>query len=234
MKRIFLLTLAVLFAFSLSACGIEAPPEETTAATTEPIESTVIFCGADVLMWDDFDYSTLSLPDYKAENPVRYLSTDASGFPCDGWQDFGLSGEICTVTVPQQMSYTYQMYSWFVRNGIESLYPGQVLPTDPAELADWLGEFWLDVRNGIWYSMLGEKPASAWLDSADILTTDSGIEICRAKYTLTLNGGESQDWLLYLMCEDGSASALGIRINENAETVTALADAIIGSYKAKN
>ncbi len=240
---------ASLLCSALISCGAPATPDVTSATATTtsgttasegqsatsytPPETSAIICGPEVLMSDDFNYSTLSLPDYKAENPVRYQKQDETFGGYDGRQDFGRSGEICTVPTPQRSTYTYQMYSWFIRNDITHLYPNTTLPSDPIAMAEWLAEYWEDGRNALWYSMMDEKPHRVELTGTEALTAEGGTAFCRARYSVSDREDKTSDWALYILCEEGTASVLGIRISEAPETVIGLTDTIIRSYQSR-
>ena len=163
--------------------------------------------------------------DFVRENPVRYYAVDERFGPYDGWRYFGAKGEIQTVSVPERSTYTSQMYSSFVRNDIGRIYT-EALPTDAATLAAYM----LENGKSFWQSM-NASPFSLTLKETKMMTV-SGISLCRAIYTLTENG-RTADWIVYFLCEGDTASAFAVRPNDSFDTVLAMADRIVGTYRAK-
>ena len=174
-----------------------------------------------------FDYSSLKLPDYRTENPVRYLGVDSRGMQSNGWQDFGLSGELRTVPQAMGSTYLYQTYSYFIRNDLTHLYPRDPIPSDPAALAEWLTDIRKSGRRALWYSM-GILPSAVELTGYETMTAESGAALGRASYLL-----DGEKWVLYILCEEGTASVFGICPNEDAEYVYSFTDGIAKSYRLK-
>lgn len=176
---------------------------------------------------DGFAYSSLTLPDYRAINPVRYLGVDERGMQTDGWQDFGTSGELRTVPQAMGSTYLYQTYSYFIRNDLTHLYPRDPIPSDPAALAEWLTDIRKSGRRALWYSM-GSLPTAVELTGSEKMIAESGVTLARASYLL-----DGKKWVLYILCEEGTASVFGICPNEDAEYVYSFTDGIAKSYRLK-
>ena len=176
------------------------------------------------------DYSTLILPDYRVQNPVRYSGVDDRGYRTDGWQDFGLLGEIRTVPIPMGMTYTYQAYSYFIRNDLTHLYPNETLPQTPDALAIWLADISEPGRRAVWKSMNAGLPHTIELISCEELTTaDEGTTLGKATYL-----ADGQRWVFYLLCENGTASVFAVRPNDEGDFVINFTDAIAVSYRVKS
>ena len=177
---------------------------------------------------DGFAYSSLTLPDYRASNPVRYLGVDSRGMQTDGWQDFGRSGELRTTPQPMGSTYLYQTYSYFIRNDLTHLYPSTALPSDPETLAQWLTEIGQSGRRALWYSMGNRLPQSIELTAYETITADSGAALGRATYLL-----DGEKWILYILCEEGTASVMAVLPNEDQAYVYSFTDSIAKSYRLK-
>jgi len=160
------------------------------------------------------------------ENPIRYCEQTDFG-PANGWQNFGKNGEIRTITQPIGSTVVYDLYSYFIRNGIDSLYE-EALPTDANALASFLTEKNENGKHPLWES-LGTSPDSVSLTASSPLYGGFPL-IHRAEYTLTEDGRETK-WIVYLLSEEGSHSAFSIRVNSSYDTVRRLADAIAYSYR---
>jgi hypothetical protein len=180
---------------------------------------------------DDYDYTVLSFPNYLAENPVRYLQTDPFGMQFDGWQDFGPVGEIQTHPWTM-MTYTYQMYSYFIRNDLQSLYADITLPSSLAEMPTWIAQPTEDGRRILWYSMAARAlPSSITLKAVETLaSSDEATNFIRAEYEVVF-AETSQRWIVYFMDTDGIYSSYSIRVNELYENVRGITDAMVSSYR---
>ena len=205
-----------------------------TATTTAP-ETTVNHVWGTAQNWgelsptsDGFDYSTLTLPDYRAINPVRYMGVDNRGMQTDGWQDFGLSGELRTPPQPIGSTYLYQTYSYFIRNDLTHLYPNDTIPSTPKELAEWLTDIGETGRRALWYS-IGALPNTVELTAYEELTAEGGTVLGKATYR---HSGDT--WTVYLLCEEGTASVLVIEPNDTGDYVIAFTDSIARSYRGKS
>lgn len=176
---------------------------------------------------DGFDYSSLALPDYRTINPVRYLGVDSHGMQTNGWQDFGLSGELRTTPQPKGSTYLYQTYSYFIRNDLRHLYPNDTIPATPEALAEWLTEIGEHGRRALWFSM-NSLPQTVELTDFDQLVTENGAVLGKATYRL-----DGEVWVVYLLCEENTASALAIRPNDEGDYVIAFTDGIAKSHRRK-
>lgn len=164
-------------------------------------------------------------PDFAGENPVRYYAEDERFGPYDGWRYFGVKGEIQTVSVPAQSTYTYQMYSSYVRNDIGRIYT-DALPTSPAMLAAYM----LENGTAFWQSM-GCTPFAITAKEGEMMKVN-GIPLYRIIYSVK-ESSRSSDWIVYFLCEGDVASAFAVRPNESFDSVLAMADRIIGTYREK-
>lgn len=176
---------------------------------------------------DDFDYGSLTLPDYRTWNPVRYMGVDNRGMQSDGWQDFGLTGELRTIPQPMGSTYLYQTYSYFIRNDLTHLYPNDTIPTTPEALAEWLTEIGERGRRSLWYS-IGALPNTVELTAYEELAADGGIAIGKATYR---HSGDT--WTVYILCESNTASVLVIDPHDEGDYVIAFTDAIAKSYRVR-
>lgn len=177
---------------------------------------------------DDAVYSDMILPNYFENNPVRYLDVDIRGFEYNGWQDFGLRGEIRTNAQNPQTTYVSQMYSYYIRNDLKHLYPDIELPKELAKLPEWLADTTADGRRAFWYSM-GRLPESIELVSFSELTNESGsMKFVKAEYRVS-----GEDWVIYFMEDEGVYSAYAVKANESFDFVKTHSDTIIKSYQSK-
>lgn len=212
MKKIGLLFLFAFFAFALVACG-----KETTTTGV-----------------DDYDYTQLSFPNFSAINPVRYTAKNEQDMDYLGWQDFGTTGEIETHPWPM-MTYTYQMYSYFLRTDLQQFYVDVPLPEEIADLPAWIADTTQDGRRVLWYSMMASSlPDSITLKDTETLTSENGIQtFLRAEYEVC-EGETQSDWIIYFMDVEGIYSSFAIRVNESYDTVMSTADFIVQTYQLKN
>ena len=177
---------------------------------------------------DSFDYISLTLPDYRAINPVRYMGVDSRGEKNDGWQDFGTAGELRTIPQPMGSTYLYQTYSYFIRNDLRHLYPNDVIPSTPEALAEWLTEICESGRRALWYS-IGALPSTVELTAYEELSAEGGTVIGKATYR---HSGDT--WVVYILCEEGTASVLVIDPHDDREYVIAFTDGIAASYRVRS
>ncbi|MDD3477904.1 MAG: hypothetical protein PHP32_03430 [Candidatus Izemoplasmatales bacterium] len=211
MKRIGFWMLVMLQAITLLACT----------------EKTTISTGV-----DQYDYASLSFPNYSSINPVRYLDVDDNGMEYNGWQDFGLTGEILTHPWPW-MTYTYQMYSYYIRTNLQALYVDVTLPTSLESLPQWLTDCQTDGHRILWYSMGQSLPGTIELLCTETLTTTHGNQtMIRAEYEIS-NNEITEQWIVYLMDVDGVFSAYSVRVNESYDDVLSTTDMIALSYQIK-
>ncbi len=164
-------------------------------------------------------------PDFAGENPTRYYAEDERFGPYDGWRYFGVKGEIQTVSVPEQSTYTSQMYSSYVRNDIGRIYT-DTLPTSPAMLAAYM----LENGTAFWQSM-GCSPFAITAKDGEMMKVN-GIPLYRMIYSIKENA-RSSDWIVYFLCEGDTASAFAVRPNESFDFVLSMADRIVGTYREK-
>lgn len=179
---------------------------------------------------DDFDYNSLSFPDYTTDNPVRYLSVDDEGQEYNGWQDFGLTGEIETHPWPM-MTYTYQMYSYYIRNDLQDLYAEITLPDNISELPEWIANITENGHRILWFSMGRNVPDDIVLLDTETLTSTNGIQtFLRVEYNVTIDDSVEQ-WIVYFMEVDGIFSSYSIRVNESYDMVKSTTDSMVQSYQ---
>ncbi len=202
MKKAVLLLLALVTAFALCACG----------------SST-----------DTYDYSSYVFPNYSEINPIRYLEKNERGHDCNGWQDMGTTGEIRTVGVAMGDTATYQFYSWYIRNDLQSLYGNVELPSSIEKMPGFLVS-----GNGhavLWRSM-GLTPDSIKLLGTKKISGENK-DFLLARYELT-TGDTVKLCLVYLMQEGETFSACSfLTMPADEELVTNLADGIVGTWKTK-
>jgi len=208
MKKAFTFLLAVLFAIALTSCM-----GETTV--------------------DTYDYQQVSFPDFTAINPVRYAGVNDLGQEYLGWQDFGTAGEIMTQPW-SRMTYTYQMYSYFLRNDLQQFYVDVPLPKELGDLPEWIADTTKNGRRVLWFSMMASTlPDSITLLDTETLASENGIQtFLRAEYQVT-TGDVQRDWIVYFMDEEGTYSSFAIRVNEFHDTVMSTGDFLIKSYQLK-
>ncbi len=189
-----------------------------------------------VILHPNAEYNGTLFPDYKTENPVRYLEESTLG-KSNGWQDFGTVGEIRTVTVPIGSTYVYQMYAYYLRNDLSHIYPKEALPETLAELPAWLTDTLTAGRRSFWYSMGGRLPERITLEATTAVTSENGAAtFIRAEYKVHINNGSDErveDWVIYLMEENGVYSAYAVVANENFEFVRSYTESIVKSYREK-
>ena len=208
MKKAFTFLLAGLFAIALTSC---------TGETTV----------------DTYDYQQLAFPDFSAVNPVRYAGVDDLGQEYLGWQDFGTTGEIMTHPWPW-MTYTYQMYSYFLRNDLQQFYVDVPLPDEIGDLPEWMADTTKNGRRVLWFSMMARTlPDSITLLDTETLTSENGLQtFLRAEYRV-VSGEDQTDWIIYFMDVEGTYSSFAIRVNEFYDTVMSTGDILIKSYQLK-
>ena len=182
------------------------------------------------------EYNGMKLPDYKAENPVRYLEEGDMG-RSNGWQDFGPVGEIRTITVPIGSTYIYQMYSYYIRNDLTHLYSNWTLPSSLEELPEWLADTEAVGRKSFWYSMGYRLPANIAVENVTEITSEDGnINFIAAEYKIQLRDGENEkeeSWIIYFMQEYGVYSAYAVVAHENFDFVKSYSESIVKSYQIK-
>lgn len=182
---------------------------------------------------DDYDYSVLAFPNYMAENPVRYLQTDDFGMQYDGWQNFGPEGEIQTHPWTM-MTYIYQMYSYFIRNDLQSLYADIALPDALEAMPNWIAQTGEDGHRILWYSMTARTlPSSITLLDVQTLTAlDESTVFLRAEYDIVVTDA-TQRWIVYFMETDGVFSSYSIRVNELVDNVRSITEGMAKTYRLK-
>lgn len=189
-----------------------------------------------VILPPNAEYNGTIFPDYKAENPVRYLEESDMG-KCNGWQDFGLTGEIRTITVPVGSTYVYQMYSYYIRNDLSTIYSAESLPDAIEDLPEWLSDTVTVGRRSFWYSMGGRLPQTVTLKSTAVVSTENGTgTFLKAEYTVRIADGANEreeDWVIYFMEEDGTYSVFAVMANENFTFVKSYSESIVKSYQKK-
>jgi hypothetical protein len=212
MKRLGTLMMSAMLTLLLFAC----------------IQTTTLTTGT-----DDFDYSVLSFPSYMAENPVRYLQTNDFGMPFDGWQNFGPEGEIQTHPWPWT-TYAYQMYSYFIRNDLQSLYSGLSLPERLDEMPEWIAQTNEDGHRILWFSMTARTLPSSitLLDVQTLLAEDPSAVFLRAEYDIIVSDA-TQRWIVYFMETNGLFSSYSIRVNEMVDNVRVITDGMVKTYRVK-
>ncbi len=189
-----------------------------------------------VIMHPNAEYNGMLFPDYKAENPVRYLDESDMG-KSNGWQDFGLNGEIRTITVPIGSTYVYQMYSYYIRNDFTHIYSDEDLPDKLEKLPKWLTDTATVGRRSFWYSMGGRIPENVTLElTAAITSEDGSMNFIKAEYKIQIKDGASkkeENWVVYFMEEEGVYSAFAVVANENFDFVKSYSQTIVKSYQKK-
>lgn len=189
-----------------------------------------------VVMHPNAEYNGKIFPDYKAENPVRYLDMTNMG-ESNGWQDFGINGEIRTITVPIGSTYVYQMYSYYIRNDLTHIYADEELPDSLYELPEWLSDTVTVGRRSFWYSMGGRIPENISVEATTkVMSENSEMHFIKAEYKIQIKDGSNEkkeNWVIYFMEEDGVYSAYAVLANENFDFVKAYTEAIVKSYQIK-
>ena len=182
------------------------------------------------------EYNGTVFPDYIAENPVRYLE-ESNMEKSNGWQDFGLNGEIRTITVPVGSSYVYQMYSYYIRNDLKHIYWNEDLPDILEKLPEWLSDTESASRRTFWYSMGLRIPVDITLVATTEITSENGImKFIKAEYKVQIKDGskeKEENWVIYFMEEEGVYSAYAVLANENFDFVKSYSESIVKSYQIK-
>lgn len=179
----------------------------------------------------------IALPNYSKENPVRYLEQTPMG-QANGWQDFGVSGEMRTIPVPIGSTYTYQMYAYYIRNDLRHLYSNEALPDSIYDLPEWLAYTETTKRIAFWYSMSGRLPEDITLTSTrEIVSENREMSFIAAEYKVKvkLHGSteREENWVIYFMEEDGVYSSFAVIANENFDFVKTYTESIVKSYQEK-
>lgn len=189
-----------------------------------------------VITHPNAQYNGMLFPDYKAENPVRYLEETSMG-KANGWQDFGTKGEIRTITVPMGSTYVYQMYSYYIRNDLSHIYADEELPDKLEDLPRWLTDTMTVGRRSFWYSMGGRLPKSISLEATSNITSeDGGMQFIKSEYKTIIdgnNGEKEESWVIYFMEENGVYSAYAVVTNDDFDFVKSYTETIVKSYKQK-
>ncbi len=226
----------------ISATGVIHQPDHETGDVTVTLTATItsgsvtqlkVFTATVLALpgSDDFDYNALSFPSFSAMNPVRYLEKDLMGNDVNGWQDFGLTGEIKTHPWART-TYTYQMYSYFLRNNLQDLFAGVTLPEELDDLPEWFADTEGDGHRVLWFSM-GAMPTEIRLIRTESLVSTNGIQtfLC-AEYEITVNDVQ-QPWIVYFMETEGTFSSYAVRVNEMYDFVKSTTDFIVQTYQLK-
>ena len=181
---------------------------------------------------DDYDYNALSFPDYLQMNPVRYLDEGYKGL-FNGWQDFGLTGELQTKPWPQTTP-SYQNYSYFIRSNLQEMYKNVDLPTTITELPIWLTQTKQHGHRILWFSMMERTLPDHidWTSYSTIQNRDKNQSFIRVHYNVYVGETRTQ-WILYLMEVDGVYSSFAIRVNESYDMSLTIGEIIIKSYQPK-
>jgi hypothetical protein len=223
MKKITIVIALMLFMIVFVSCSIESSESTTSISTISTTQTEII---------DYYPYSSLTFPNYSILNPIRYLSEDERGLKYNGWQDFGYSGEILTHPWPWT-TYTYQMYSYYIRNDLQLLYSSISLPDKLEDIPQWITQSNQDGRRIIWYSMGSRLPEVITLLRTDLITSNNQINtFLRAEYTVEVNE-IIEHWIIYFMEEDGIYSSYSVRVNEYYESVLITTSSMIQSYQKK-
>jgi hypothetical protein len=181
---------------------------------------------------DYYAYATLQFPNFGALNPVRYRQVDAMGFEFDGWQDFGPDGEIQTHPW-SWMTYTYQMYSYYLRNDLIAVYHNVLLPSALDELPEWIAQTTEDGHRILWYSMGLRLPKIITILATQALTAnDDDQTFLRVEYEVTVDDG-LESWIVYFMDAGDTFASYAVRVNELYETVRDTTDAMVKTYRPK-
>ncbi|MCK7487206.1 MAG: hypothetical protein MZU97_18105 [Bacillus subtilis] len=210
MKKIGILWLGCFLAVAFAACS------KTTTTT---------------LGTDEYAYSALTLPNFSTLNPVRYLQVDPMGNQFDGWQDFGIVGEIQT-NPWTRMTYTYQMYAYYLRNDLRDLYADVTLPDLLTDMPEWIARTDADGRRILWYSM-GRLPESITILNTTTLSSNSETEtFLRVEYDTSV-AGVIEHWIIYFMETNDTFASYTIRVNESYEMVRDTTDMLVKTYRIK-
>ena len=188
------------------------------------------------LIHPNAEYNGTIFPDYVAENPVRYLEESSMG-KSNGWQDFGLTGEIRTITVPLGSSYVYQMYSYYIRNDLKHIYWNEELPDTLEKLPEWLSDTNSAGRRSFWYSMGLRIPVDITVEATTEITSENGlVQFIKVEYMVQIKDGSNEKeehWVVYFMEEDGVYSAYAVLANENFDFVKSYTESIVKSYQKR-
>jgi len=177
-------------------------------------------------------YRGMVFPNYSKENPVRYLEEGAMG-KSNGWQDFGTTGEIRTITVPVGSIFVYQMYSYYIRNDLRHIYSAEELPNKLEDLPAWLADTEAEGRKAFWYSMGRRLPEHIAVEGRTAIAAENGaMQFVSAEYKVRLDGKE-ENWVVYFIEEDGVYSAFALEINQNYAFVKSYSESIVKSYQKK-
>lgn len=189
-----------------------------------------------VITHPNAEYNGMVFPDYITENPIRYLEESDMG-KSNGWQDFGISGEIRTVTVPVGSTYVYQMYSYYIRNDLSHIYSEEDLPDMLEKLPLWLADVTADGRKSFWYSMSNKLPENITVEATTEITSENGaMRFIKAEYKVLIKDGpneKEENWVIYFMEEDCVYSAYAVIANENFDFVKSYSETIVKSYQTK-
>lgn len=204
------------------------------AVITLTILSTLalVSCQKPELVTDTYSYTELSFPDYSSLNPVRYTEDDVMG-PYNGWQNFGENGEIQTIPYPMMSTYTYQMYAYYLRTDLQSLYGDILLPSTISDLSTFVANISEYGSRILWYSMGRSLPENVKiLSSETLMNTCENQTFLEVEYLLTSEGNEEQ-WIVFFMEEDGVFSSYSVRSNEMYDSVKEFVEDIVKTYQIK-
>lgn len=223
MKKIAIATALMLMMIVLVSCSVDGFHSTTSISTISTTQEEYI---------DSYPYQPLTFPNYSMQNPIRYLNEDERGFQYNGWQDFGYSGEILTHPWPWT-TYTYQMYSYYIRNDLQLLYSSISLPEKLEDLPQWITQTNQEGRRIIWYSMGSRLPEVITLLRTEIITSNNQINtFLRAEYTVEANE-LLERWIIYFMEESGIYSSYSVRVNEYYDLVLTTTTSMVQSYQQK-
>lgn len=193
---------------------------------------TLVSCQKQEIVTDNYPYTELSFPDYSSLNPVRYTDEDMMG-PYNGWQNFGENGEIRTIPYPMMSTYTYQMYAYYIRNDLQSLYGDILLPDTIIDLSVFVSNFSDYGSRILWYSMGRSLPENVEILSSETLTNVSEDQtFLEVEYLLTSVGNEEQ-WIVFFMEDHGVFSSYSVRSNEMYDSVKEFVEEIVKTYTIK-
>lgn len=191
---------------------------------------TLISCQKQEVVADSYPYTDLSFPDYTSLNPVRYTDEDAMG-QYNGWQNFGEQGEIRTIPYPLMSTYTYQMYAYYIRTDLQSLYGDITLPDNISDLSTFVSNVSENGSRILWYSMGRNLPESVEIiSSVTISNTNENQTFLEVEYLLTRDGNEEQ-WIVFFMEDNGIYSSYSVRSNEMYDSVKEFVEDIVKTYQ---
>jgi hypothetical protein len=229
MRNKTLVTMLLMLLFSIVSCSTVGPT--SSISTIHPTSSLSISTTIEEYI-DSFPYSTLIFPNYLILNPIRYLNEDDRGMKYNGWQDFGYTGEFLTHPWPWT-TYTYQMYSYYIRNDLHLLYQNIPLPEKLEDLPQWITHEKQDGRRIIWYSMGNRLPEVITLLHTEIIMSYNQIStFIRAEYIVEINE-KIENWIIYFMEENGVYSSYSVLVNEYYDSVLSTTSSMIQSYQKK-